>query len=147
MPHSASRRVFLGSMFGGAAAIGHAGAYSSAERTAASPDPVPLKEPMSLWEVPTPALVVDQDKLESNLQKMAEHYRGKTTNWRPHAKTHKCPILAKKQLALGAVGICAAKVSEAEVLLDAGIEDILITSPVVTKEKIDQVLETTQGTG
>jgi D-serine deaminase-like pyridoxal phosphate-dependent protein len=103
-------------------------------------EPIPLKSPMSLWDLPTPALVVDLEALESNLKKMTDFYRGKKAKLRPHTKTHKCPILAKKQIAGGAVGVCAAKVSEAEVMVEAGVENVLITSPVVTKEKIERVL-------
>jgi D-serine deaminase-like pyridoxal phosphate-dependent protein len=102
---------------------------------------VVLAEPQNLWELPTPALLVDVEALEFNLNKMAAHYRGKTAELRPHTKTHKCPILAKKQIELGAVGICAAKVSEAEVMVDAGLGDVLITSPVVTADKIRRVVE------
>ncbi|MFQ5792706.1 MAG: alanine racemase, partial [Acidobacteriota bacterium] len=102
--------------------------------------PVRLPGPTGLWDLPTPALVVDLDALESNLEKMASFYRGKKAKLRPHAKTHKCPIIAKKQLGLGAMGICTAKVSEAEVMLDAGIENVLITSPVVTADKIGRVV-------
>jgi len=134
-----SRRGFIGS-----AATGAVGAsfLSASAASAASTDfePIPLDEPVSLWDLPTPALVVDQDALEHNLDKMASFYRGKTAKLRPHAKTHKCPILARKQLERGAIGVCAAKVSEAEVMVAAGIGNVLITSPVVTKEKIDRVI-------
>jgi D-serine deaminase-like pyridoxal phosphate-dependent protein len=78
--------------------------------------------------------------MEGNLQKMASFYEGKKPKLRPHTKTHKCPIIARKQLALGAVGICTAKVSEAEVMVEAGIENVLITSPVVTADKIERVV-------
>jgi D-serine deaminase-like pyridoxal phosphate-dependent protein len=107
---------------------------------AASFDAIPLKSPMSLWDLPTPALVVDVEAMESNLQTMKTFYQGKKAKLRPHTKTHKCPLLAKRQLADGAVGVCAAKVSEAEVMVEAGIENVLITSPVVTKEKIERVI-------
>jgi D-serine deaminase-like pyridoxal phosphate-dependent protein len=59
---------------------------------------------------------------------------------RPHAKTHKCTTLAKMQMANGAIGICAAKVSEAEVLVEAGISGVLITGPVATRQKADQLV-------
>ena len=133
MTSKVSRRGFIGS-----AATGAVGAslLSARPAAAASYDPVPLENPTSLWDLPTPALVVDEEALEHNLDKMASFFRGKTTKLRPHTKTHKCPILAQKQLDRGAIGICAAKVSEAEVMLDAGFEDILVTSPVVTKDKI-----------
>jgi hypothetical protein len=107
---------------------------------ASSFDAIPLKSPMSLWDLPTPALVIDAEAMESNLAKMSAFAEGKKIELRPHTKTHKCPIIAKKQIAGGAVGVCAAKVSEAEVMVDAGIENVLVTSPVVTKEKIDRML-------
>ena len=91
--------------------------------------------------MPTPALVVDAAALERNLERMAAHAKAKDIGLRPHVKTHKCPLLAKRQLDLGAVGVCAAKVSEAEVMVDAGIEAVLITSPVVTRDKIARVVE------
>ena len=139
MSRGVSRRGFMGASVAGA--IG-SNVLSSAYPTADGLyDPVPLDSPKSLWELPTPALVVDVEALEHNLDKMASFYAGKRPGLRPHAKTHKCPILAKMQLERGAVGICAAKVSEAEIMAAAGIKSVLITSPVVTKEKIDRVIE------
>jgi len=101
---------------------------------------ITLGRPLGLTDLPTPALVVDVDAMEFNLAKMAGLYSRGQKSLRPHVKTHKCPILARRQLELGAVGICAAKVSEAEVMADAGIGDVLITSPVVTREKIERLL-------
>jgi len=71
---------------------------------------------------------------------MADHVAREGIAVRPHSKTHKCPVIAKRQLELGAIGICCAKVGEAQVMADADISNILITSPVVTKEKIDPVV-------
>jgi D-serine deaminase-like pyridoxal phosphate-dependent protein len=82
--------------------------------------------------------------MEKNLRKMADHARRKQVGLRPHTKTHKCPIIAKKQIELGAVGVCAAKVSEAEVMVESGINDVHITSPVVTTEKISRVVALAQ---
>ena len=137
MTSKMSRRGFIGS-----ATMGAVGAslVSARPAAAASYDPVPLDNPTSLWDLPTPALVVDEEALEHNLDKMASFFRGKSARLRPHAKTHKCPILARKQLDRGAHGICAAKVSEAEVMVDAGIGNVLITSPVVTKDKVARVM-------
>ncbi len=104
--------------------------------------PQPLEKPLTLEQLNTPALVLDADAMERNLQKMMQYlqHTGQGVGLRPHSKTHKCPIIAKRQLELGAVGICCAKVSEAEVMLANGIETILITSPVVTSEKIERVI-------
>ncbi|HEX2465170.1 MAG TPA: DSD1 family PLP-dependent enzyme [Thermoanaerobaculia bacterium] len=102
---------------------------------------IALERPLPIDSVPTPALAVDAAALERNLERMAAHAKAKDIALRPHTKTHKCPLLAKKQLELGAIGVCAAKVSEAEVMVDAGIEAVLITSPVVTRDKISRVVE------
>ena len=114
---------------------------------AASPNPVRLDKPIPVQDLPTPALLIDLDAFEANLKKMADHCRAKNIGLRPHGKTHKCPIIAKKQLELGALGVCAAKVSEAEVFVDSGIENVLITSPVTTKDKIDRVIALAKKTG
>lgn len=91
------------------------------------------------YELDTPCLTIDIDILEHNLAKMQAVVRGAGKNLRPHAKTHKCSLLAKKQVQTGAIGVCAAKVSEAEGLAAAGIQGILITGPVVTTRKIERL--------
>ena len=75
---------------------------------------------MSKWDLDTPALCVDLDALESNIATMQARVKGFGLGTRPHAKTHKTAAIAKLQLAAGALGICTAKVSEAEVLMAAG---------------------------
>src|SRR5215472_16369112 len=87
--------------------------------------------PMEIEDVATPALVLDVDALERNLQRMADDCRAAGIALRPHAKTHKSPFVARRQMQLGAAGVCAAKVGEAEVLVQAGIEDVLITTDLV----------------
>jgi D-serine deaminase-like pyridoxal phosphate-dependent protein len=79
----------------------------------------------------TPALVIDADALERNIAKMAAFAKGAGLTLRPHAKTHKSASVARLQIAAGAVGVCCAKLGEAEALTDAGVDGILITSPVV----------------
>ena len=91
------------------------------------------------YELDTPCLTIDIDILEHNLADMQAAARAAGKNLRPHAKTHKCSLLAKKQIEAGAIGACAAKVSEAEVLADAGVQGILITGPVVTTQKIERL--------
>jgi D-serine deaminase-like pyridoxal phosphate-dependent protein len=86
---------------------------------------------MQIEDVPTPALLLDVDAVERNMHRMAEDCRGAGVALRPHAKTHKSPFLARRQMQLGAVGVCAAKVGEAEVLVQAGIDDVLITTDLV----------------
>lgn len=88
------------------------------------------------YDLDTPCLVIDKSALGFNLNVMREHSNKTQVNIRPHVKTHKCSKLAKLQIEYGAVGISAAKVAEAEVLINSGISNILITSPVISKNKI-----------
>src|SRR5690348_7567402 len=103
---------------------------------AAALDPVGLTKAT----IPTPALVVDLDAFEANVKKMADHCRQAKCGFRPHAKTHKCPAIAQRQIAAGALGICAATVPEAEALAAAGIHGILLTSPIVDAGKIGRMI-------
>ena len=96
--------------------------------------------PGSRRELDTPALVVDLDRLERNIARMAEHARRTGHALRPHAKTHKCVEVARRQIAAGALGQCCATLGEAEVFVDAGIEGVLITSPLVTEPKIERLV-------
>ena len=95
---------------------------------------------LAKFELDTPCLVLDKTKLLHNLQVMQNHARLSCVNIRPHVKTHKCSTLAALQLTYGAIGVSAAKVAEAEVLIAAGIRNILITSPLVTTHKIARLL-------
>jgi 3-hydroxy-D-aspartate aldolase len=90
--------------------------------------------------IATPALVIDLDAMERNIAAMAAHAKKNNIALRPHAKTHKCSEIAKRQIAAGALGICCAKLGEAEALAAAGIESILITSPVVTDGSIARLM-------
>ena len=89
-----------------------------------------------LEEVDTPALLVDLDAFEQNFSTLRESLKGHSVRVRPHAKTHKCPEIAKLQVAAGAVGLCCQKVSEAEALIEGGIRDVLVTNEVVGAPKI-----------
>jgi D-serine deaminase-like pyridoxal phosphate-dependent protein len=89
-----------------------------------------------LSAVDTPALVLDLNAFERNLERMAGALRGSKVRLRAHAKSHKCPTIALRQVALGAVGICCQKVSEAAVFVEAGIGDILITNQVMGEAKL-----------
>ena len=91
------------------------------------------------YDLDTPCLTLDIDILELNLSKMRSAAHAGDKKLRPHAKTHKCSRLAKKQIAAGAIGACAAKVSEAEVLADAGVQGVLVTGPVVSAQKIERL--------
>jgi D-serine deaminase-like pyridoxal phosphate-dependent protein len=106
---------------------------------------IELDRPVALADVPTPALLIDESALTRNIARMAEFLRGHGKGFRPHAKTHKSPQIAALQLEAGAVGICAAKVSEAIVLARAGIGPVLITSPITTRDKADLVANLVAG--
>lgn len=80
--------------------------------------------------LPTPALVVDLDILDRNIATMAETARSRGLRLRPHAKTHKCIEIARRQLAAGAAGLTVATVSEAEVFANAGVDDLFIAYPL-----------------
>jgi D-serine deaminase-like pyridoxal phosphate-dependent protein len=95
---------------------------------------------LSLDELPTPAVLVDLDVLERNIARQAARAREAGVKLRPHAKTHKCPEIARMQLAAGAAGISLAKTSEAEVFAGAGFEDIFIAYPVVGLGKAERLL-------
>ena len=88
----------------------------------------------------TPVMVLDRDALQRNIDTMAAFARDYRLALRPHAKTHKSTDIARLQLEAGAVGVCCAKLGEAEALAEAGIGAILITSPVVTPQAIDRLV-------
>ena len=91
-------------------------------------------------ELDTPALCLEIEAVESNIRRMADYFRDSPVRLRPHAKTHKCPTLARMQLAAGAIGITCAKLGEAEVLAAAGIKDILIANQIVGAGKIARLV-------
>jgi 3-hydroxy-D-aspartate aldolase len=95
---------------------------------------------MTRDEIPTPALLLDLDRFERNLARMAAHVRGAGKHLRPHAKTHRCPEIARRQIAAGALGVACAKLGEAEVMAAAGIRGLLLTTEVVTPAKIARLL-------
>jgi D-serine deaminase-like pyridoxal phosphate-dependent protein len=103
--------------------------------------PIALDPPLPVAEVPTPALLLDEAALDRNLARMSAHLAAHNKGLRPHAKTHKCPLIAHRQIAHGALGVCAAKVSEALVLRAAGVERVLITSPVTDRARAELVAD------
>ncbi len=90
-------------------------------------------------DVDTPALLVDLDAFEANLRLMADRAAAAGLRLRPHAKTHKSAAVALRQMALGAVGVCCQKVSEAEALVAAGVGDILVSNEVIDPRKLDRL--------
>jgi D-serine deaminase-like pyridoxal phosphate-dependent protein len=98
----------------------------------------PAKVGDRLEDVDTPALILDLDAFEKNLATLKESVKGRV-RIRPHAKTHKCPEVAKRQIALGAVGMCCQKVSEAEAMVEAGVADVLVSNEVVGAAKLERL--------
>lgn len=94
----------------------------------------------SRGKIATPALVLDLAAFEANIAHMAAHCQKHGLTLRPHAKTHKSAEIARRQIAAGAVGICCAKLGEAEVLAAEGIPNILLTSPIVTPFAIERLM-------
>ncbi|NIK78703.1 D-serine deaminase-like pyridoxal phosphate-dependent protein [Paenibacillus castaneae] len=94
---------------------------------------------MKKEELDTPYVVIDMNKVERNIEMMQKTANEAGIGLRPHAKTHKLPILAYKQIAAGAIGITVAKLGEAEVMAASGISDILIAYPIVGRQKIDRL--------
>jgi D-serine deaminase-like pyridoxal phosphate-dependent protein len=93
-----------------------------------------------LEEIDTPALVLDLDAFEANLATLNRAVGGRV-RVRAHAKTHKCPEIARRQIAAGAVGVCCQKVSEAEALVDGGVQDVLVSNEIVGAPKIARLAE------
>src|SRR5574341_2643667 len=87
-------------------------------------------------EIPTPALLLDLDRFETNLGRMAAHVKRAGKTLRPHAKTHRCPEIARRQVSAGALGVACAKLGEAEAMARAGIRGLLITTEVVAPAAI-----------
>ena len=96
----------------------------------------PAETGMPAEAVDTPSLVLDLDILDRNLKRMAETAERGGVCLRPHAKAHKCPMIARRQMALGAVGVCCQKVSEAEAMVEGGVPDVLVTYEVVGEPKV-----------
>src|SRR5271157_1110015 len=100
---------------------------------------------MHYTELSTPALTIDLDVLERNLERMASSCRKQGVGLRPHTKTHKTPEVARLQLEGGAVGLTVAKVGEAEVMAAAGLDDILVAYPIFGSEKLDRIATLARG--
>jgi D-serine deaminase-like pyridoxal phosphate-dependent protein len=95
---------------------------------------------MRLADIETPALLVDLDVMERNLQHVADYTRQHGLRLRPHTKTHKSPRIGRRQLDLGAAGLTVAKVGEAEVMLDADPPDLLVAYPVIGRAKLERLM-------
>lgn len=86
-------------------------------------------------DLPTPALMIDLDRVDANLRRAQAYADAQGVALRPHAKTHKSPELARRQLEVGASGICVAKLSEAEVMVEAGIQDVFMANTTFGADK------------
>ncbi len=136
---SVNRREFLAAGLGTGLLINWECQVTAQEKSA-DLDPKNLTK----GNVPTPALLLDLDLFESNVKAMAEHCQRAGVGFRPHAKTHKCPDIAKRQMAAGAQGISVATVPEAEAMVWAGIPGVLLTSPIVEPAKIARMISLVQ---
>ncbi len=103
------------------------------------PRTLPAQPGMSLSDVDTPSLILDLDAFERNLQRLSESLAGRRVMLRPHAKSHKCPQIALRQIALGAIGVCCQKVSEAEAMVEGGVRDVLVANEVVGAAKLKRL--------
>jgi D-serine deaminase-like pyridoxal phosphate-dependent protein len=99
-----------------------------------------IGRPGSRRQLDTPALVLDLDVFEANLATVHGLAQARGIALRPHAKTHKCAAIGRLQMAAGAVGLCCAKLGEAEALAAAGLDRLLLTSPVTGRAKVDRLL-------
>lgn len=139
---SLSRRDFLSAPVVGAASLAMAKpvhGYTAADLRAMTSEHG-LEVGISKWDLDTPALCVDLDRMDANIAKMQAAVTRNGIATRPHAKTHKCAAIAKLQLAAGAIGLCTAKVSEAEALMDAGITQICMTTSNPSPRKIRRAM-------
>ncbi len=94
---------------------------------------------MDKRELDTPYVLIDLDTVESNIRSMQQAARASGIELRPHAKTHKLPVLAHKQIDAGAVGVTVAKLGEAEVMVAGGVTKLLIAYPIVGAQKIERL--------
>jgi len=104
-------------------------------------DPYAAKPGISKWDLDTPALCLDLDKFEKNIATMQAALKKLGTPSRPHAKTHKCAAIAKRQMATGSIGICAAKLGEADAFLNAGIGQVLMTTSNPSPRKVRHAMQ------
>jgi D-serine deaminase-like pyridoxal phosphate-dependent protein len=135
MPQSLNRRKFLQT----GAAAGIAGFWSPSSQARAI-DIASSDIGKSKWDLETPALCVDLEKMEQNINVVHQALKGTGIGLRPHVKTHKCPAIAKMQMGAGAVGVCAAKLSESEVMLNNGISKVLMTGVNISASKIQKAM-------
>ena len=118
--------------------------YTASEMRAMA-DGANVKPGVSKWELDTPALCVDLDKMEKNVATMQAALKKFGLPSRPHSKTHKCAAIAKYQIATGSIGVCCAKLSEAEAMVANGVDKILMTTANPSKNKIRRAMALRKG--
>lgn len=96
----------------------------------------PAEVGMPLDAVDTPALLIDLDAFDRNIARLAKAVADTGLRTRPHAKSHKCPVIALRQMAAGAVGVCCQKVGEAEAMVYGGVSNVLVTNQIVGTTKL-----------
>ena len=102
---------------------------------------------MHISELETPALLIDLDRMEANLCRVARYAKEHDLRLRPHTKTHKIPSIGRKQIDLGAAGLTVAKVGEAEVMVASGTPDLLVAYPVIGASKLRRLMALARQTG
>src|SRR5882672_5202767 len=143
MLHMTSRRRFLGAAAaGGITAASPAFSARSANRYDEIEARVVRRDFKSLHkeDLPTPSMVVDLDIFEKNLHTMAEHCNKTGIHLRGHVKVHKSPDIAKRQLALGSIGVTCATVAECELMSHSGITGVLLTRQPTSKNNIGRAI-------
>lgn len=100
---------------------------------------LPARIGWPICEIDTPALVIDLDAFERNLAMLNGSIAGRAVRVRAHAKTHKCPEIALRQIAAGAVGVCCQKVGEAEAMVEGGVTDVVVSNEVVGASKLERL--------
>jgi D-serine deaminase-like pyridoxal phosphate-dependent protein len=139
-----TRRAFLTASAAGAAHLWvpkSVKGYSAREMRAFAESGRLADKGISKWDLDTPALCVDLDKLESNIARMQARTKAFGIATRPHAKTHKSADIAKRQLATGSIGICTAKLGEAEALAAEGVDRICMTTANLSASKIRRAMQ------
>ena len=139
----ASRRAFLATAAAASAYVWipkPVKGYTAAEMRAAAAGDAAVTG-ISKWELDTPALCVDLDRMEQNIARMQATLKKNGLPSRPHAKTHKCAAIAKYQIATGSIGICCAKVSEAESMFQHGVTKVMMTTSNPARSKIRRAMK------
>ena len=105
---------------------------------------VDMRVGRSIKELDTPVLLVDLDLMDANIETMVGACRSHNIQWRPHAKCHKSPLIARRLVDAGAIGVTCAKLGEAEVMAAGGVRDLLIANLIVGDQKVERLVRLTE---